>query len=88
MLRRAQLVAAAAFQRVQDDIALRAGQRKLQRFPGGGAEFSLSLSLSLCPSHIASSIDKIINKSSMLQIEKFSEKYLLDNEWIIIFQFE
>ena len=47
MLRRAQLVAAAAFQRAQDDIALRAGQRKLQRFPGGGAEFSLSLSLSL-----------------------------------------
>ena len=44
---RAQLVAAAAFQRAQDDIALRAGQRKLQRFPGGGAEFSLSLSLSL-----------------------------------------
>ena len=45
-------------------------------------------SLSLCPSHIASSIDKIINKSSMLQIEKFSEKCLLDNKWIIIFQFE
>lgn len=49
---------------------------------------SPELSLSLCPSHIASSIDKIINKSSMLQIEKFSEKCLLDNEWIIIFQFE
>ena len=47
-----------------------------------------SLSLSLCPSHVASIIAKIISKSNVLSLEKFSGKYILDNEWIIIFQFE
>lgn len=44
--------------------------------------------LSLCPSHVASIIAKIISKSNELSLENFSEKYILDNEWIIIFQFE
>ena len=33
-------------------------------------------------------IAKIISKSNELSLENFSEKYILDNEWIIIFQFE
>ena len=53
-----------------------------------GLSLSLSLSLSLCPSHVASIIAKIISKSNELSLENFSEKYILDNEWIIIFQFE
>lgn len=48
----------------------------------------VSLSLSLCPSHIASITAKMISKSNVLSLENFSGKYILDNEWIIIFQFE
>ena len=55
---------------------------------GAGADHFIGLSLSLCPSHVASIIAKIISKSNVLSLEKFSGKYILDNEWIIIFQFE
>ena len=34
------------------------------------------------------SLSKIISKSNMLLLKKISEKYLLDKERIIIFQFE
>jgi len=44
--------------------------------------------LSPPPSHVASITAKIISKSNVLSSEKFSGKYILDNEWIIIFQFE
>ncbi len=43
---------------------------------------------SLCPSHVASIIAKIISKSSMLSFKNFSEKCFLDKGWINIFQFE
>lgn len=39
-------------------------------------------------SYIASIDTKIISKSNMLLLKKISEKYLLDKERIIIFQFE
>lgn len=45
-------------------------------------------SLSLSLSYIASIDTKIISKSNMLLLKKISEKYLLDKERIIIFQFE
>lgn len=53
---------------------------------GAGAGHFISLSLSL--SYIASIDTKIISKSNMLLLKKISEKYLLDKERIIIFQFE
>ena len=44
--------------------------------------------LSISLSYIASIDTKIISKSNMLLLKKISEKYLLDKERIIIFQFE
>lgn len=55
---------------------------------GAGAGHFISLSLSLSLSYIASIDTKIISKSNMLLLKKISEKYLLDKERIIIFQFE
>ena len=55
---------------------------------GAGHFIGLSLSLSLSLSYIASIDTKIISKSNMLLLKKISEKYLLDKERIIIFQFE
>ena len=56
------------------------------RISGWYGEDGLFLSLSL--SYIASIDTKIISKSNMLLLKKISEKYLLDKERIIIFQFE
>lgn len=76
----------------EDGIILRAfsiiGRKGEAEGAGAGHFIGLSLSLSLCPSHVASIIAKIISKSNELSLENFSEKYILDNEWIIIFQFE
>lgn len=76
----------------EDGIILRAfsiiGRKGEAEGAGAGHFIGLSLSLSLCPSHVASIIAKIISKSNVLSLEKFSGKYILDNEWIIIFQFE
>lgn len=55
---------------------------------GAGAGHFIGLSLSLSLSYIASIDTKIISKSNMLLLKKISEKYLLDKERIIIFQFE
>ena len=49
---------------------------------------SSQLKVSLSLSYIASIDTKIISKSNMLLLKKISEKYLLDKERIIIFQFE
>ena len=79
----------------EDGIILRAFSiigRKGEAEGAGAGHFIglclLSLSLSLSLSYIASIDTKIISKSNMLLLKKISEKYLLDKERIIIFQFE
>ena len=78
----------------EDGIILRAFSiigRKGEAEGAGAGHFiglSLSLSLSLSLIYIASIDTKIISKSNMLLLKKISEKYLLDKERIIIFQFE
>lgn len=74
----------------EDGIILRAfsiiGRKGEAEGAGAGHFIGLSLSLSLI--YIASIDTKIISKSNMLLLKKISEKYLLDKERIIIFQFE
>lgn len=72
----------------EDGIILRAFSIIGRKGEAEGAGAGHFISLSLCPSHVASIIAKIISKSNMLSLEKLSGKYILDNEWIIIFQFE
>lgn len=70
----------------EDGIILRAfsiiGRKGEAERAGAGHFIGLSLS------YIASIDTKIISKSNMLLLKKISEKYLLDKERIIIFQFE
>ena len=76
----------------EDGIILRAfsiiGRKGEAEGAGAGHFIGLSLSLSLSLIYIASIDTKIISKSNMLLLKKISEKYLLDKERIIIFQFE
>ena len=77
----------------EDGIILRAfsiiGRKGEAEGAGAGHFIGLCLlSLSLSLSYIASIDTKIISKSNMLLLKKISEKYLLDKERIIIFQFE